>query len=158
LTFVDSSGQTGPLYGQAFDGLWSAYFGSTVGDGGASISQTLSTNVGQDYLLTFRLANDNAGLPPTNSFIVTVDNIPAYSFINLADQPYVAYELMFEASSNEPPLTFFGSNENSYFELDDVAVTSVPEPAALMLFSAGALMTLFALRRRLRGESRSSSC
>src|ERR1700760_3701791 len=61
-TFVDSSGQTGPNFGQASDGLWAAYFGSTLADGGSSISQTLATTANQLYVLTFDMANDNGGL------------------------------------------------------------------------------------------------
>jgi hypothetical protein len=149
LTFVDSSGQTGPLYGEAFDGLWSAYFGSTAADGGASISQTLSTTVGQAYLLTFELANDNAGIAPANNFGVKVGSTTAYSFANLSDQAYVAYQFNFVASSSNTLLTFSGSNENSFFELDNVSAASAPEPAPLTLLLAGVPLTLLFLRRRL---------
>jgi flagellin len=147
-TFVDSSGQTGPLYGQAFDGLWAAYFGSTAADGGASISQSLATTIGQQYLLTFELANDNGGLPPINNFIATVGAQQAFSFTNLPAQPYTSYQFTFIAASNQTPLTLFGSNDNSYLELDDVAVVPVPEPAALGLLTVGVLLTTVVLRRR----------
>src|SRR5215475_6590589 len=46
-TFVDSNGITGNAYGDATDGIWSAFFGSTAADGGASISQSLATTAGQ---------------------------------------------------------------------------------------------------------------
>src|ERR1700744_6264009 len=49
--FVDS--------GDASDGIWSAYFGSTAVDGGASISQNLATTPGQVYVFSFDLANSN---------------------------------------------------------------------------------------------------
>lgn len=145
-TFVDSSGQTGSLYGQAFNGLWAAYFGSTAADGGASISQSLATITGQQYLLTFELANDNGGLPPINDFIVTVGAQQAFSFSNLAAQPYTFYQFAFTAASNQTALTLFGSNDNSYLELDNVTVAPVPEPGALALFTVGGLLTTLLLR------------
>jgi hypothetical protein len=147
-TFVDSSNQNGPLYGEAFDGLWSAYFGSTAADGGASISQILATTVGQGYVLTFELANDNLGLTPGNGFSVTLGGKTAYSFTNVADQADVAYQFSFIASSSATPLTFLGSNDNSYFELDDVAVASTPEPGSLALLLAGVPLTFLFFRRR----------
>jgi hypothetical protein len=145
-TYVDSSGKTGPLYGEAFDGLWAAYFGSISGDGGASISQSLATNTGQAYVLTFELANDNGGSTPSNSFDVMAGNAAPFSFNNLADQPYVVYQYTFLASGSQTPLTFSGSNDNSYFELDDVAVTAVPEPSSITLFIAASLLSLLVTR------------
>jgi Protein of unknown function (DUF642) len=103
--------------------------GSTAADGGASISQTLSTSIGQEYELSFHLANDNGGLTPVSSFNASVGGTQALSFTNLPDQPYVAYQFTFVASGSQTPLTFFGSNDNSCLELDDVAVQAVPEPA-----------------------------
>lgn len=146
-TFVDSSGQTGLLYGQASDGLWSAYFGSTLADGGSSISQTLATTAGQNYLLTFDLANDNGGVAPANSFVASVAGNPALSFTNLADQNYVHEQYSFVASSSATVLAFSGYNDASYLELDNVVVSAVPEPATSGLMLAGALAAAVVLRR-----------
>src|ERR1700761_1241407 len=84
-TFVDSSGNTGTSYGQASDGLWAAYFGTTAADGGSSIWQNINTTAGQDYELSFDLANDNAGLSPVNSFLVSLGSLTALSFDDAAD-------------------------------------------------------------------------
>jgi hypothetical protein len=148
-TFVDSSGQTGPLYGQASAGIWSAYFGSTHADGGASISQTLATTAGQKYLLTFDLANDNGGAAPANSFAASVVGNPALSFSNLGDQNYFHEQYSFVASSNTTSLSFSAYNDASYLELDNVVVSAVPEPATSALLLAGALAAAVALRVRL---------
>jgi hypothetical protein len=147
-TFVDSNGTTGPLYGQAFDGLWAAYLGSTAAAGGATISQNVATEVGQQYLLTFALANDNAGLIPGNSFRVNVNNAPVFSLVNLPNQPYVSYQFSFVASSGQTPLAFFGSNDSSFLELDNVAVSAVPEPAALGLCLTGAVLAVLFRRHK----------
>jgi hypothetical protein len=138
-TFVDSSGKTGSLYGQASNGLWAAYFGSTAADGGASISQNLATTVNQGYLLSFDLANDNGGFTPLNSFLVSLGNVVAFSFTNAPNQNYIHYQYSFVASASSTPLLFSGSNDNSYFELDNVAVTPTPEPATLAFLLLGAL-------------------
>ena len=147
-TFVDSSGQTGLLYGQASDGLWSAYFGSTRADGGASISQTLATAAGQAYLLTFDLANDNGGAVAGNSFAVAVGSNPALSFTNLPNQNYLHEQYSFTASSNATSLSFSAYNDAGYLELDNVVVSAVPEPATSALLVAGALVAAVAWRAR----------
>lgn len=148
-TFVDSNGHTGAIYGDAADGLWSAFFGSTAADGGASISQSLATTAGQTYLLSFDLANDNGGLGPVNEFDVVVGGVTAFDFTNLPNQNYVHEQYSFVASGNSTLLQFSGSNDQSYFDLDNVGVAAAPEPSALALGGIAALLSYAALRRRL---------
>jgi hypothetical protein len=146
-TFVDSSGKTGSIYGQASNGLWAAYFGSTAADGGSSISQNLATTVNQGYLLSFDLANNNGGLAPLNSFLVSLGNVVAFSFTNAPDENYIHYQYSFVASASSTQLLFSGSNDNSYFELDNVVVAPTPEPATFAFLLLGALaITLWRLR------------
>ena len=146
-TFVDSNGTTGTLYGDATDGLWSAFFGSTAADGGASISQSLVTTPGQMYTLSFDLANDNGGLAPVNELDVVVGAVTAFDFTDLPDQNYVHEQYSFVASGNSTLLEFSGSNDQSYFDLDNVAVAAAPEPSALALGGIAALLSCAALRR-----------
>lgn len=147
-TFVDSNGQTGTHTGQASDGLWSAYFGSTAASGGSSISQTLNTVANQSYLLTFDLANSNAGLPPSNAFRASVGGgSPVFSVTNLAAQDYVHEQIAFVASSASTVLFFSGYNDQDYLQLDNVAVTAVPEPVSVSLLIVGSLAFIRRLRR-----------
>jgi hypothetical protein len=143
-TFVDSSGVTGPNYGQASDGLWAAYFGSTLFDGGSSISQTLATTPNQLYVLTFDLANDNGGVPPSNSFVAFIDGSPVLSFANLPDEGFAHEQFSFIATGPATTLEFSAFNDQSYAELDNVVVSAatspVPEPSSLALFITGALL------------------
>ncbi len=140
-TFVDSSGQTGLNYGQASDGIWAAYFGSTSDTGGSSISQTLATTANQMYTLTFDLANDNGGLPASNSFVASIDNLPLFSVMNFADQGFVQEQFSFIATGSATTLQFAGFNDQSYEELDNVVVSSaVPEPSSIALLLTGVLM------------------
>jgi Protein of unknown function (DUF642) len=152
-TFVDSSGQTGTRYGQASDGLWAAYFGSTQADGGATISQTLATTAGQRYLLSFDVANDNGGLDASNALSVAVDGVQLFAADDLAAQDYVHETLAFTAGGAST-LSLFAFNDQSYIELDDISVTAlpVPEPGQAPMMLAGLLLatTSIALRRRSR--------
>jgi hypothetical protein len=151
---VDSSGQTGPHPGQASDGLWSAYVGSTASSGGASLSQSLGTVAGQAYLLTFDLANDNAGSAAANGLLVTVGGTTAFSFSNLGVQDYAHLQYAFTASAGITLLTFAGYNDTGYLQLDKVSVTAVPEPAGAALLLAGLIglgaLNGLGLRRQAR--------
>ena len=139
-TFVDSSGQTGRAYGQATDGKWAAYFGSTQADGGASIAQTLQTTAGQVYSLSFDLANDNGGLQASNSFSAYLAGVQVFSATNLASQGFVHEQIAFQATTTATALRLFGFNDQSYVELDNVAVTATtPEPSSLWLLTTGLL-------------------
>jgi hypothetical protein len=148
-TFVDSDGQTGTMYGDATDGLWSAFFGSTAADGGASISQNLTTTANQVYVLSFDLANDNGGLAPMNNFVVSVEGAPVFTFSDLASQGYIHEQYSFAASGSSTSLEFSGSNEQSYFDLDNVVVSAAPEPSSFALTAVCALLYAV-LRRRVK--------
>lgn len=137
-TFVDSSGQTGTNYGQATDGKWAAYFGSTAASGGASIAQTLATTSGQFYTLSFDLANDNAGLAASNSFMAYLGSVSVFSRTNLANQNFIHQQIAFQATGSSTTLRFAAYNDQSYAELDNVSVTAVtPEPSPALLFLTG---------------------
>jgi len=146
-TFVDSSGQTGTHFGQASDGLWSAYFGSLASSGGSSISETLATAVGQSYLLTFDLANDNGGQPASNALLASLGGA-SFSVTNLPVQNYVHEQLLFVATGSATLLKFSASNDQGYLELDNVSVSATPEPASYALLLVGSLAMAFAATRR----------
>lgn len=154
-TFVDSSGQTGPHFGQASDGLWSAWFGSTAADGGATISQVLATSANQRYALTFDVANDNGGLDPANALAVAVGGVQVLAIENLPSQDYARETVLFTAIGASTALSFFASNDQSWLQIDNVAVTAapVPEPEAAGMLLIG-LLAAAALARRRPGRAR----
>ncbi len=99
-TFVDSSGQTGPLYGQASDACGRRTSGRCRRQAGATISQALATVAGQAYELSFDLASDNAGAAPLNEFVASIDGAKVYDGVNLADQAYVHERVSFVATGS----------------------------------------------------------
>lgn len=151
-TFVDSNGQTGTHYGQASDGLWSAFFGSTAASGGSTISQTLGTAAGQTYRLSFDLANDNAGSPAFNGLTVKLDGATVLSFSNLATRDYAVVSTTFIATGMSQLLSISAFNDTGYLEVDRVSVSAVPEPATAVL----ALLGLVAIG--IRTGSRGARC
>lgn len=141
-TYVDSNGQTGTNYGQATDGKWDAFFGSSQAAGGASIAQTLQTTAGQLYSLSFDLANDNGGSQPSNSFSAYLAGVQVFSATNLSNQNYQHQQIAFLATTPTTALRLFGYNDQSYLELDNVvfaAMAPTPEPSSIWLLATGML-------------------
>ena len=149
-TFVDSNGRTGTHAGQASDGLWSAYFGSSAASGGATLAQTLSTVAGQSYLLTFDLANDNGDGPTDNGFAAQLGATTVFSVTDLAAQDYAHLQYSYTATGPSTLLAFAAYNDSGYLQLDKVSVTAVPEPSVAALLVAG-IALLVAGRRSRRG-------
>ena len=132
------------------DGNFAAYFGP-VGDT-ATISQTIATTPGDEYSLSFYLANPVGGTP--NFFNVTFGN-SSFSFSNFGVAfGWQQFTLTTLATSDQTQLSFTFRNDPSYWFLDNVNVQqsggTVPEPGTLVLFGSGVLGLAGIARRRLR--------
>ena len=119
--------------------------------GNGTLSQSVTTNAGGSYLLTFSVEDESALATDTFtvtlggfSTVITGDNAPlvqtAESFtISAADITDTSTELSFQAT-----------DPASDWNLDDVSLvpvtTSVPEPASITLLVGGVLLT--AMRKR----------
>jgi hypothetical protein len=116
----------------------------------ASLSQTITTVSGQNYVLGF-FFKPNAGTP--NELKVLFGNTVAFDLVNTAGtSALVAYSTTVAATSNSTTLTFLGRQDPGFDRLDDVSVnatgTSTPEPSTLLLVG-GLLPLAAAFRRRM---------
>jgi hypothetical protein len=132
------------------DGNFAAYFGP-VGDT-ATLSQTIATTPGDEYSLSFYLANPVGGTP--NFFSVTFGN-SSFSFTNFGVAfGWQQFTLTTLATSDQTPLSFTFRNDPSFWFLDNVTVQqsggTVPEPGTLVLFGSGALALAGIARRKFR--------
>lgn len=143
------------------EGRYAAFFGPTGAD--AILSQGLSTNVGQDYDISFSLKNTWAG---GNSFQVFFGDAPAaISFTDETSFDWFTFSFTAQASASETWLSFAFRNDPALFYLDNISVTAkptglgegpvsaVPEPASWTMMIAGFGMLGFALRKQRRRQS-----
>jgi hypothetical protein len=138
-------------------GDYGAQFSGVSGDDGL-LSQTLTTVPGQEYIIDFWLYRDGA---TPNGFSVTFDGNPIFSQTNLSAAPYTEYTFNSTAIDSSAVLQFSAYDNPGYFGLDDVSVTAVPEPSAVVLLALGTLGVAWAaIRRHLgrRGRLASAGC
>ena len=124
------------------NGNYFAALGSVGAEG--TLSQALTTNLGQAYALTFDLASD--GSTP-NDFTVTFNHQIVFAQTNVratsASAPYGYEHMTFTtvATSNLTPLIFSFRDDPGYLALDDVSVLAVtsatPEPTLSPLLFLG---------------------
>ncbi|MEO5732223.1 MAG: carbohydrate binding domain-containing protein [Rubrivivax sp.] len=129
-------------------GSWAAFAGP---DPSGSLLQTVNTTPGLAYVVSFWLRLDDSAQP--NSFSWNWGNsTPAQPFNNVAAFDYTRFSTTVVATTASSTLRFNFVNPQSFWLLDDVSVTVVPEPAAAALLAAGLLaLTMLApagLRRR----------
>jgi hypothetical protein len=128
----------------------SAWFGGVGGQDDA-LSQTLTTETGASYIVSFWLghaARDNA-----NDFSVWWDGLPLLTLRNASKFDDTYFSFITTAIDDSTTLRFAGRDRVSYYYLDDVSVVlnasaaalvPTPEPATLTLLFGG----LAALARR----------
>lgn len=143
-------------------GYWQAADGTRSIDlsGGAagSISQTLTTVLGQAYTVSFSLAGNPDGGPSSKVLLTlgtpggltqadTFDTTGA----TRADMNWTTFFYTFRAASTSTTLTFQSATNTAFGPaLDQVAIAAVPEPATWALMIAGVGFTGGALRTRRR--------
>ena len=133
-------------------GAYGATFGPVGSTGG--ITQTLSTNAGQSYLISFDLQNLFGGTP--NFYEVLFGGVSLFTATNSAAFGYTNFSTTATALGVSTDLAFNFRHDPTFFALDNVSVTAVngavPEPAtwAMMLIGFGAMGVSMRRRRRTK--------
>jgi hypothetical protein len=127
-------------------GTYGASFGPFQTTSG--ISQTLATVAGTTYVLDFWLQaeSDPLGASAPNSFLATWNGAPVTSVVNSAAFDYKHLTFNVTATSASTSLAFTFRNDPAFWDLDNVAVTAVPEPESWALIALG--LAALAVRRR----------
>lgn len=121
--------------GIGHSGNWAAFAGP---DPTGSLSQTLATVPDTAYLVSFWLRLDDSAQP--NGFAWSWDgNAQGLSLTDVGGFDYTRFDATVMASTAASVLRFDFTNPQSFWLIDDVSVTAVPEPAAAALLAAGLL-------------------
>ncbi|MEI8018702.1 MAG: carbohydrate binding domain-containing protein [Schlesneria sp.] len=119
-----------------YAGTYNAYFGPQGSQ--AFLSQTITTTPGQTYELEFFLKNENGASP--NEFSVNFGSTSLYDATNLSTFDYQQYVYHVTATSTTTAVTLGFQNDFSYFDVDNISVSPVPEPSSFICFSLGAIL------------------
>lgn len=111
-----------------------AFFGPVGSTGG--IEQTVSGNAGDRCTVDYWL--HNFGGDP-NSFEASLDGMVVNSMTNAAAFDYTNFNGVVVIANSNPVLRFTTRHDPSFWLLDDVSVTCVPEPASLTLMGLASL-------------------
>lgn len=125
------------------------------GNAPGGISQTFSSVIGQQYLVTFYLSgNPDSGDPTKDLRVSAASAFQDYSFLVTGDKNnmgWVAHTFLFSALATTTTLNFSSLEVGSAFgpAIGNIDVVEAPEPSSLLLIAMAALSLLgFGWRRR----------
>ena len=126
------------------------------GGGASTISQSFATQIGVLYNVSFSMAgNPDGGGNKSINANVTTPNTYTFDISNSthANMGWVTKTFSFVATSNSSTLSFVGNAVNGPYgaALDNVSVTSVPEPATYAMMLVGLSVMGYAARSRRHG-------
>jgi hypothetical protein len=113
-------------------GLYGAYLGEWAWEGSpaiGSLSQSVATKPGQEYLVSFWLTSVALqGLTNQNDFAVSWNGSTLYAHTNLDAFGWTNLQFVVPATAKSTTLEFDFDNVPTAFGLDDVRVETVPAP------------------------------
>jgi hypothetical protein len=115
----------------AESGQFAAALGSVGSDG--TLSQNVQTTAGQQYAVSFWLANHGSG---PNDFTVTWNGQTELALANKSVQGYTEYSFTATGTAGTSHLEFDARQDPSYWSLDDVSVVAVGSPPSQPLPAA----------------------
>ena|SRR6185312_9784411 len=124
-------------------------YDATFAGAASTLSQTITTIVGDNYDFSFWLWND-AGTP--DFFTASFGSDQVLDLLSPANFGYTQEDFAVTAVGTSTTIEFGGeANGNGWF-LDDVSITdqgpAAPEPASLILLASGLLATAWRFRRQ----------
>ena len=113
-------------FGGASNYVHSGTYGVALGQSGflATLSQSVPSLPGQNYLLSFWLDNPTNGV--TEQFEVNWNGTTLYNILNPPVFGWTNLTFIVGATDATTVLQFAAENDQSYFGLDDVSVTPIP--------------------------------
>jgi hypothetical protein len=130
-------------------GTFAAFFGNPGGI--STISQTLATEAGRKYDISFWLMAeaDANGTAAPNSFSFDWDGAPgAPALVDTGPFGYTQFTYQLVASSASTTIAFSFSDTPAFWDFDTVAVAVVPEPGDVALMLGGLGLMVAVQRRR----------
>jgi hypothetical protein len=143
-TTFNGVGTSSPDGTPPHSGNFLAFFGP-VGDTGG-ITQTLTAPAGT-FNVDFYLAAGGGGAG--DFFSASLGGTTFYTLNGNGAFSYIHVVMNNIAAGANPVLQFTTENSPSWWDLDDITVTAVPEPGTLGLIALGGLGLIGAFRKRL---------
>ena len=123
-------------------GNFNAFFGQPANDGAGKtlLMQAVTTTPGLSYVLDFYLMSEDPGISNPSEFSVQFGSTVLTDQVDHPPFTYHEFQYTVVATANVTILTFAFSNDNAFFDLDDVSLRAVPEPSSLACLAIGVVV------------------